>query len=322
MLHVGYTGTHLKAKARHSVKPQMDTSTRVRITRKTRNEFRRFVAEVVLVAIAAVCGATLLCVFALAAGGDTISSDATEAATTASIDEAAPRNLNVIVPNDVIDLTEPAVDEEIVDPAPDPITTVRLGVTVDSYDATVNYQSLIDQTYDMIDDDQSNEEMILSLCEVYEAQRNYKIEDTGSSQSETHYFDNDLSYEEIDRMINPPWYDYTEDDVEALAALVYAEGGSDWVSDEHQRDIASVVVNRVISPVWNGDTIREVINSPGQYPATCNNTVYDERAYENALYILQNGPTCDAVYQANFKQGTETVAVYDYPGHSVTYICK
>ena len=315
MLNLGYTGARGKRKHhRYMGKPQMNPQTRERMIRKTRNEFRRFLAEMALVAIAAICGASLLCVFAFAFG-ETSDQEAEPVVAASSVETYE------MEPTSAVRYSAPPVEVEEIE-EPESIVTTRLGVVVDSYDATVDYQSLINETYELIADDGSNADALLAVCEVYEAQRNYKIEDTESTQDQTSYFNNDLSYEEIDRMINPPWYDYTEADVEALAAIVYAEGGSTWVSDEHQQSIASVGMNRVVSSEWNGDTIREVINSPGQYPATCKNTYFDERSYSNALYVLENGPTSDAVYQANFEQGDTIVAVYSYPGHSTTYICK
>lgn len=296
---------------------------------RTRNELKRITArEVFLVGVASVIASIILCVTVLAAETISTAMDVEEevpnyehepATISYQMDSEEVHEMGSQIALYDAAPEEPVIEEE---PEPDPIITTRLGVVVNSYDPNVDYQKLINDTYGKIEGDAENAEMYLSLCEVYEAQRNYKIEDTDSTAEPTSLFSNGNSYEEIDRIINPPWYDYTESDVKQLAALIYAEGGSSsWVCWEHCLAIGSVVMNRVVLPNW-GDTIHDVIWRPGQYPATRSNTKYNDRSYEAALYVLENGPTSDAVYQANFKQGTEVIAVYDYPGHSTTYICK
>jgi len=52
-----------------------------------------------------------------------------------------------------------------------------------------------------------------------------------------------------------------------LAKIIYAEAGSDWLTDEHQRLVGSVLLNRVASPEFP-NTIREVVEQPGQYYGT------------------------------------------------------
>ena len=288
---------------------------------RTRNEKKEFVREVFLVVTAALIASLALCVFALAAGDiawEPVPTYGHEPLTATMELEPVEGVQYKAAPEEKVATTDLTIEET----KPDPITTTRLGVVVDSYDPDVDYQALISNTYELIEEDEANAEMYLSLCEVYEAQRNYKIEDMGSDHEATSYFNNDKTYQEIDRETNPPWYDYTQSDLEQLAALIYAEGGSSsWVSWEHCLAIGSVVMNRVVLPNW-GDTVHDVIWREGQYPATRSNTTYNERSYEAALYVLENGPTSDAVYQANFPQGIQTIAVYDYPGHSTTYICK
>lgn len=217
-------------------------------------------------------------------------------------------------------INDAAVVEE--EEEPEGVTTTRLGVVVNSYDPNTDYTALIDDCYSQITD--KNTEHILGLCEVYETQRNLKVEDMYADDerfSITHTFTAENTAEEIDDIVNPSFIDYTEEDLIQLACIVYAEAGSSWITDEHQRDVASVVINRLLSPQWKGDTIYDIVHAPGQYPNTCNNTYYDERALENARYVLENGPISDGVFQANFKQGTEVINVYRY-GDNVTYICR
>lgn len=217
---------------------------------------------------------------------------------------------------------ETAVVEEIEEDAIEPVTTTRLGVTVNGYNNDVDYTAAINQTYDMISDDPSNAEHLLSLCEIYETQRNMKIEDNGLDFEKTNVFSAENSYEEIDAIRNPhvAYYDYTEDDLIYLARIINAEAGSYWCSDEHQQAVASVVMNRRSSSKFP-NTVYDVIHAEGQYPNTCNSTSYTERSLENARQVLEYGPTVKGVWQANFVQGTQIEKVFSYPGHSTTYIC-
>lgn len=222
-------------------------------------------------------------------------------------------------------------DAETAEEKPKGVTTTRLGVVVNSYDANTDYTALIADAYDQITD--TNVDYILGICEIYEEQRNLKIEELYPETYETsHTFVASNSAEDIENIVNPPepepvveehepYMDYTEEDAILLACIVYAEAGSFWITDQHQRDVASVVINRVESPLFAGDTIYDIVHAPGQYPNTCNNTTYDERSYANAVYVLENGPISDGIWQANFKQGKEVINVYRY-GNNVTYICK
>lgn len=121
-----------------------------------------------------------------------------------------------------------------------------------------------------------------------------------------------------------------------LAAATYAEAGSE--SDEAQRGVVSVILNRVDSPNYP-NSIDEVIyqNKPIQYECTVNG-LYDkyidiyingggykdsdweslERCLENVEYVLETGSIYPAnvVYQAEFMQGKGT-----YKQVGSTYFC-
>ena len=101
--------------------------------------------------------------------------------------------------------------------------------------------------------------------------------------------------------------DYTQSDLDLLSRIVYAEAGSDWLSDEHQRAVASVVLNRVADSRFP-NTISGVIYQKGQYGCVYNgmiNRTPNQRAIDNAKYVLENGVTTptNVVWQAQFKQG-------------------
>ena len=89
---------------------------------------------------------------------------------------------------------------------------------------------------------------------------------------------------------------YSEADLDLLSRLVYAEAGCTWIPDWVQQAVASVVINRVNSPVYPG-TIREVIYQPGQYGPAWSGSIErpaDARTIENCRKVLENGSTLPA----------------------------
>lgn len=223
-------------------------------------------------------------------------------------------NTQVVYTKDIEDMEETLSYE----------TTRTSGISVVGYDADTDYQTSINRIMEMIDAFPEEAEMLLAVAEVYELQRNLKISDseTLSEKFETTFlFNVDNTYEDIDNYLNPTYYDYTDEDLYRLAAIVYAEAGTYFMTDEHQQDVASVVVNRMEDTRF-ASTISSVIDSPGQYPDTKDSRYYDERSLENAQYVLENGPSTTGIYQANFKQGSTVLATYDYAGVSTTYICE
>ncbi len=113
---------------------------------------------------------------------------------------------------------------------------------------------------------------------------------------------------------------YTNEELDLLARVIWCEAGSDWLTDEHQKAVASVVVNRVNDDRFP-NTIKEVVYQPGQYGCVYNGMIYqtpNQRAYDNARYILENGVTIptNVVWQAKSAQGN---GLYKYiQGH---YFC-
>lgn len=98
-----------------------------------------------------------------------------------------------------------------------------------------------------------------------------------------------------------------EKELDLLARLIRAEAGSDWCTDELQRAVGSVVLNRMNDSRFP-NTMYDVIYAEGQYSTTWNGEIdkpYTERTYANAKYLLEHGSTIpsDVVFQANFKQG-------------------
>lgn len=206
--------------------------------------------------------------------------------------------------------------------------TTRLGIPIDSYDSDVDYTVLMMNALEEAKNAE-NPDYALACAEIYEESRNLKItsDPAYAEYQVSHNFslNSGLDVNALYELYHgkPSYYPYTEDELIAVARIVYGEAGSSFISDAHQRDVASVILNRVADGRFGGHTIMGVIQRPGQY-ATRNNTRYDERSLENARYVLENGPTIDALYQANFKQGTKTLRTYSYPGMGVNtaYLCK
>lgn len=120
---------------------------------------------------------------------------------------------------------------------------------------------------------------------------------------------------------------YTEQDLEILALIIYQEAGGDACSDETRQMVGEVFLNRVASDLYPG-TFYEVATQRQQYgrlywtgiawperaklPQEAHAV---ERAYDMATELL--GGTVerllpeDAIFQAEFPQGTETLAERD-----------
>ncbi len=116
------------------------------------------------------------------------------------------------------------------------------------------------------------------------------------------------------------------DELMLLSKIIYAEAGSNWLSDEWKMCVGEVVLNRVGSPEFP-NTIAAVLAQPGQYYGAnsryFNNLIPSERCVLVAVRLLNGERLMDpsVVFQANFRQGSGThTAVYDrYLGW--TYFC-
>ena len=116
-----------------------------------------------------------------------------------------------------------------------------------------------------------------------------------------------------------------EAEIDLLAHLIYAEAGSDWCSDKMQQNVGSVVLNRIAHESYP-NTLMEVVYQSGQYGCVYNGMInydYNERAYNNAKYLFENGSQLPAnvVFQAQFKQGDGVYEVFNHPNGDKTYFC-
>lgn len=119
---------------------------------------------------------------------------------------------------------------------------------------------------------------------------------------------------------------HTEDELMLLSKLIYAEAGCSWLSDYHQRAVASVVINRVNSDLFP-NSIREVIYQSGQYSPVSSgkiNNIPDERTIANVKYVLDNGSILpdNVIWQSGCPQGKGVYdSIYDPTLGTTTYFC-
>ena len=118
---------------------------------------------------------------------------------------------------------------------------------------------------------------------------------------------------------------YTEEELELLALVIYQEAGGDACSDETRRMVGEVALNRVADTRFP-DTLAEVLTQKRQYGRLYwTGLVWPERAareveahavaraYDCAKQVLTGDRLLpeDVIFQAEFSQGRETVALQD-----------
>lgn len=120
-----------------------------------------------------------------------------------------------------------------------------------------------------------------------------------------------LQIEEIIVPEHKPVYNYTEEELDLLARLIYSEGGIE--SYETQLKIGSVVMNRVDDPYFP-NTIREVIYQRNQFSVTftrINGVLMidrpaDEEAKKAAYEILNYGSVLPKDVQVFYEKSITT----------------
>ncbi len=194
-------------------------------------------------------------------------------------------------------------------------------VQVTGYDPDMDYTAAIQR---VLEDGSS---YALQVGAIYEQQRNLKIRDLGLDLEQTTYFEEYTTAQEIQQAIEADQQpQYTEEDLDLLARVIYAEVGCTWIPDWVQRMVGSVVLNRVNSSYYP-DTIREVIYQPGQYAPTWDGSIHktpDARTIENARYLLENGSICpeNVVGQNSIITGSGVYTSYRDPIlHTTVYFC-
>lgn len=194
-------------------------------------------------------------------------------------------------------------------------------IEVTGYDPKFDYMQAMQRAAD------DGSAYALQVGAIYERQRNLKIEEMQLKNEKTHYFTEYTTAKEIKAAIEADLRPaYTQEELDLLARIIYAEAGSSWIPDWVQRMVGSVVLNRVNSSLYP-DTIREVIYQPGQYSPTWNGSIYknpDARTIANAKYLLEHGSVCPAnvIGQNSIITGSGVYkSYYDSILNTTVYFC-
>lgn len=164
-------------------------------------------------------------------------------------------------------------------------------ITVTGYDPKVDYTRAIQIAL------QDGSPYALQVGAIYEKQRNLKIDGMKLDLKKTSYFAQYTTAAEIKAAIKADQKPkYTQEDLDLLSRIIYAEAGCTWIPNWVQRMVGSVVLNRVKSGYYP-NTIKEVIYQPGQYSPTWDGSIRktpDARTIANAKYLLEHGSVCPA----------------------------
>ena len=208
-------------------------------------------------------------------------------------------------------------------------------VQVTSYDPNMDYTAAIQQALE------DGSAYALQVGAIYEQQRNLKIRDLKLDLEETNYFQEYGTVQEIlQAMEEASKPKYTQEELDLLARVIYAEVGCTWIPDWVQQMVGSVVLNRVEDSRFP-DTVKGVITQPGQYSTKyatveaanaiqatdSKNGTYYYGICEDSVKAAMMGQVempSNVLYQANFSQGKGVwKSVYFNSGWyaSTSYFC-
>lgn len=201
--------------------------------------------------------------------------------------------------------------------------TVEDYISVDGFDQDVDYTAKMQECL------KDGSEYAMIAGTVFEKQRNLKIESLGLDYETSNYFTSGMSAEDILNAMNPPAptpepsveptpkpvKTYSDEDLYWLSRVVFAEAGCDWFPDWVQRDVASVVVNRVSDSRYPS-TIKDVIFDPGQYSCVDSGSIYNtptQKVIDNCRWVLENGSTLpvSVIGQSAYAWGPIYKSYYD-----------
>lgn len=188
-------------------------------------------------------------------------------------------------------------------------------ITVTGFDETTDYTAKMQECL------KDGSEYAMIAGAVFEKQRNLKIESLGLDYETSNYFTSGMSAEDILNAMNPPAptpkpvKTYSDEDLYWLSRVVFAEAGCDWFPDWVQRDVASVVVNRVSDSRYPS-TIKDVIFDPGQYSCVDSGSIYNtptQKVIDNCRWVLENGSTLpvSVIGQSAYAWGPIYKSYYD-----------
>lgn len=164
------------------------------------------------------------------------------------------------------------------------------------------------ETYDM---DTDYAELMIAAAMIGDTEAGRKYENLRNQKKEALGIEDSLTY----------------DDLFLLAKIVENEAGSIWLSEDHRKCVASVVMNRVNSPEFP-DTLGEVVYQKGQYSGV--NTKYfegllpSEPSVRAALKVITEGSILppSVVFQSEFVQGSGIhSSISDDKLGTTTYFC-
>ena len=132
--------------------------------------------------------------------------------------------------------------------------------------------------------------------------------------------------EKIEAMgLSYPQVDFEE--LWLLAKIIYAEAGSVWLPMDWKMSVGEVVLNRMASPEFP-DTMREVLEQPGQYYGKSNpyfdSLLPSPECARAALRLLEGERVlgeASVVFQANFPQGGGVFRELQDQWLGSTYLC-
>ena len=112
-----------------------------------------------------------------------------------------------------------------------------------------------------------------------------------------------------------------------LSTIIYAEAGSVWLPMEWKMAVGEVVLNRMASPEFP-DTMREVLEQPGQYYGK-NNRYFDDlkpspECAEAARRLLEGERVLNeasVVFQSNYRLGSGVFLELQDRYLGSTYLC-
>lgn len=117
--------------------------------------------------------------------------------------------------------------------------------------------------------------------------------------------------------------------LDIIAKVIQHEADPQWCEWEHSVAVGVVVCNRVKSPHFKGDTVREIVAAPGQYleSYTRNFSGTSRLAYEAAKAAIDgdHDVPSDCYWQDTHIQGKEIWKAFTVDTgyfRSTTYICR
>lgn len=121
-----------------------------------------------------------------------------------------------------------------------------------------------------------------------------------------------------------------QENLDIIAKVIQHEADPQWCEWEHSVAVGAVVCNRVKSPYFKGDTVREIVAAPGQYleSYTRDFSGTSRLAYEAAKAAMDgdHDVPSDCYWQDNKVQGVSVwksfVCETPYGFRSTTYICQ